>query len=155
KLMDTLRERLEEQKHRHEGGSKWIGTGGSSPFGAWGYNPEGIRIGQDESRQGRAVKVWDRRELRNFDDTLEIGTRNIKLALRRLRRWAREGAAEELDLPATLQATARQGWLEVVTRPERRNAIKVLLFLDAGGSMDRHVRVVEELFSAARAEFRH
>lgn len=155
KLMDTLRERLEEQKHRHEGGSKWIGTGGSSPFGAWGYNPEGIRIGQDESRQGRAVKVWDRREFRNFDDTLEIGTRNIKLALRRLRRWAREGAAEELDLPATLQATARQGWLEVVTRPERRNAIKVLLFLDAGGSMDRHVRVVEELFSAARAEFRH
>jgi hypothetical protein len=154
-LMETLRARLREQAGRHQGGSKWIGTAGASPFGAWGYNPEGVRIGQDEGRHGRAVKVWDRREFRNFDDTVEIGTRTIKLALRRLRRWAREGAADELDLGATIRRTAERGWLDVVTRPERRNAVKVLLFLDVGGSMDPHVRMVEELFSAARSEFRH
>ncbi len=154
-LMETLRKRLAEQKGRHQGGSKWIGTAGTSPFGAYGYNPEGVRIGQEESRHQRAVKVWDRREFRNLDDTVELGTRNIKLALRRLRRWAREGAAEELDLGSTIRRTAEQGWLDVITRPERRNAVKVLLFLDVGGSMDPHVRVVEELFSAARAEFRH
>jgi uncharacterized protein with von Willebrand factor type A (vWA) domain len=154
-LMETLRKRLAEQKGRHQGGSKWIGTAGTSPFGAYGFNPEGVRIGQEESRHQRAVKIWDRREFRNLGDTVELGTRNIKLALRRLRRWAREGAAEELDLGTTIRRTAEQGWLDVVTRPERRNAVKVLLFLDVGGSMDPHVRVVEELFSAARAEFRH
>ncbi len=155
KLMETLRERLKEQQGRHQGGSKWIGTAGTSPFGAYGYNPEGVRIGQDQSRHRRAVKVWDRRDFRNLDDDVEIGTRNIKVALRRLRRWAREGAAEELDLDHTIRRTAEQGWLDVVTRPERHNAVKVLLFLDVGGSMDDHVRVVEELFSAARAEFKH
>lgn len=155
KLMQTLAERLREQSGRHQGGSKWIGTGGTSPFGAFGYNPEGVRIGQDESRHKRAVKVWDRREFRDFDDRVELGTRNIKVALRRLRRWAREGAPSELDLRATIRRTAEQGWLDVITRPERRNAVKVLLFLDVGGSMDPHVRLMEELFSAARAEFRH
>jgi uncharacterized protein len=155
RLMEALRERLREQQGRHQGGSKWIGTGGTSPFGAYGYNPEGVRIGQDASRHRRAVKVWDRREFRNLDDSVELGTRNIKVAMRRLRRWAREGAADELDLGATIDATARQGWLDLVTRPERHNAVKVLLFLDVGGSMDDHVRVVEELFSAARAEFKH
>lgn len=155
KLMETLRQRLKEQQGRHQGGNKWIGTAGTSPFGAYGYNPEGVRIGQDESRHRRAVKVWDRREFRNFDDTVELGTRNIKVALRRLRRWAREGAADELDLDGTIRATADQGWLDVITRPERRNAVKVLLFLDVGGSMDDHVRMVDELFSAARAEFKH
>lgn len=155
KLMETLRQRLEEQKGRHQGGSKWIGTGGTSPFGAYGYNPEGIRIGQDKSRHQRAVKVWDKREFRNLDDQVELGTRNIKVALKRLRRWVREGAAEELDLPGTIRATADHGWLDVKTRPERHNAVKVLLFLDVGGSMDPHVKVVEELFSAARAEFKH
>ena len=155
RLMETLKKRLSEQKSRHQGGSKWIGTAGTSPFGAYGYNPEGIRIGQRESRHQRAVKVWDRREFRDMDDTIEIGTRNIKVALRRLRRWAREGAADELDLHGTIRATAEQGYLDVQTRPERRNAVKVLLFLDVGGSMDPHVRLVEELFSAARAEFRH
>ncbi len=155
KLMDTLRERLAEQKGRHQGGSKWIGTAGTSPFGAYGYNPEGIRIGQDESRHRRAVKVWDKREFRNLDGDAEIGTRTIKLALRRLRRWAREGATEELDLDGTIRATASQGWLNVQTRPERRNAVKVLLLLDIGGSMDPHVKVMEELFTAAKAEFRH
>ena len=155
KLMETLAQRLREQEGRHEGGSKWIGTGGTSPFGAFGYNPEGVRIGQDASRHRRAVKVWDRREFRNLDDAVELGTRNIKVALRRLRRWAREGAADELDLGATIRKTAEQGWLDVVTRPERRNAVKVLLFLDVGGSMDPHERLVEELFSAARTEFRH
>jgi uncharacterized protein with von Willebrand factor type A (vWA) domain len=154
-LMETLRQRLAEQQGRHQGGSKWIGTAGTSPFGAYGYNPEGVRIGQDESRHRRAVKVWDRREFRNLDDDVEIGARNIKLALRRLRRWAREGAADELDLPSTIRRTAEQGWLDVITRPERHNAVKVLLFLDVGGSMDEHVRMVEQLFSAARAEFRH
>ncbi|HVH03408.1 MAG TPA: VWA domain-containing protein [Amaricoccus sp.] len=155
KLMQALADRLREQQGRHQGGSKWIGTAGTSPFGAYGYNPEGVRIGQDEGRHGRAVKVWDRREFRDLDDEVELGTRAIKVALRRLRRWAREGAAEELDLPGTIRRTAEQGWLDVVTRPERRNAVKVLLFLDVGGSMDGHVRRVEELFSAARAEFRH
>ena len=155
KLMETLRQRLEEQKGRHQGGSKWIGTGGTSPFGAYGYNPEGVRIGQAESRHQRAVKVWDKREFRNFDDQVELGTRNIKVAMKRLRRWARDGAMEELDLDGTIRATAEHGYLDVKTRPERRNAVKVLLFLDVGGSMDPHVKMVEELFSAARAEFRH
>ncbi len=155
KLMETLKKRLEEQKGRHQGGSKWIGTAGTSPFGAYGYNPEGVRIGQDESRHQRAVKVWDRREFRNFDDTVELGTRNIKVALKRLRKWARDGAEEELDLSGTIRATAEHGYLDVQTRPERRNAVKVLLFLDVGGSMDPHIKVVEELFSAARSEFKH
>lgn len=154
KLMETLKKRLDEQKGRHQGGSKWIGTGGTSPFGAYGYNPEGIRSGQEESRHRRAVKVWDKREFRNFDDSVELGTRNIKVALKRLRRWVREGAAEELDLPETIHATAEHGYLDVRTRPERRNAVKLLMFFDVGGSMDDHIKVVEELFSAARAEFR-
>ncbi len=155
KLMETLRQRLAEQQGRHQGGSKWIGTAGTSPFGAFGYNPEGVRIGQDGSRHQRAVKVWDRRDFRDFDGGVELGTRAIKVALRRLRRWAREGAPDELDLPGTIRATAEHGWLDVQTRPERRNAVRVLLFLDVGGSMDAHVRQVEELFSAARGEFRH
>jgi len=155
-LMETLRKRLEEQQERHEGGNKWIGTGGTSPFGAYGYNPEGIRIGQEGSRHRRAVKVWDKREFRNLDDSLELGTRNLKVALRRLRRFAREGAADELDLPDTIESTARNaGLLDIKMVPERHNAVKVLLFLDAGGSMDDHVRVCEELFSAARGEFKH
>ncbi len=154
-LMDKLRERLAEQQGRHQGGSKWIGTAGTSPFGAYGYNPEGVRIGQHESRHRRAVKVWDKREFRDFDDSVDLGTRNIKVALKRLRQWARHGAADELDLPATIRATADHGYIDVQTRPERRNAVKVLLFLDVGGSMDDHIRVVDELFSAARAEFKH
>lgn len=154
KLMETLKQRLEEQKGRHQGGSKWIGTGGTSPFGAYGYNPEGVRIGQDESRHRRAVKVWDKREFRNFDDSVELGTRNIKVALKRLRRWVREGATEELDLPGTIHATAEHGYLDVRTRPERRNAVKLLMFFDVGGSMDDHIKTVEELFSAVRTEFR-
>ena len=154
KLMETLKQRLEEQKGRHQGGSKWIGTGGTSPFGAYGYNPEGVRIGQHESRHRRAVKVWDKREFRNFDDAVELGTRSIKVALKRLRRWVREGAEEEFDLPGTIHATAEHGYLDVKTRPERRNAVKLLMFFDVGGSMDDHIREVEELFSAARAEFR-
>lgn len=153
-LMETLKQRLAEQKARHQGGNKWIGTAGTSPFGAYGYNPEGVRIGQDGSRHRRAVKVWDRREFRNLDDNVELGTRNIKLALKRLRRWVREGAEEELDLGETIRATAEHGYLDVQTRPERRNAVKLLMFFDVGGSMDDHVRTVEELFSAARAEFR-
>ncbi|MEJ1993230.1 MAG: VWA domain-containing protein [Maritimibacter sp.] len=155
KLMETLKERLAEQDERHQGGSKWVGTAGTSPFGAYGYNPEGVRIGQDESRHQRAVKVWDKREFRNLDDSVELGTRNIKVALKRLRAWARDGAHDELDLDRTIRATAEHGYLDVKTRPERRNAVKVLLFLDVGGSMDPHIRVVEELFSAARAEFKH
>ncbi|MGB5835798.1 MAG: VWA domain-containing protein [Albidovulum sp.] len=155
KLMETLKKRLEDQKGRHQGGSKWIGTGGTSPFGAYGYNPEGVRIGQNESRHQRAVKVWDKRDFKNLDDSVELGTRNIKVALKRLRRWARDGAAEELDLPGTIRATAEHGYLDVQTRPERRNAVKVVLFLDVGGSMDPYIRLVEELFSAARAEFKH
>ncbi|MCD1620532.1 VWA domain-containing protein [Salipiger manganoxidans] len=154
-LMETLRARLREQHDRHQGGSKWIGTAGTSPFGAFGYNPEGVRIGQDQSRHRRAVKVWDRREFRNLDDGLDLGPRTLKMALRRLRAWAREGAAEELDLDGTIRASAKAGYLDVMTRPERRNAVKVLLFLDVGGSMDDHVQAVEELFSAARSEFRH
>ena len=153
-LMHRLRQRLKEQQGRHQGGNKWIGTAGTSPFGAYGYNPEGVRIGQDQSRHQRAVKVWDKREFRNLDDRVELGTRNIKVALRRLRKWAREGAAGELDLDGTIRATADHGYLDVQTRPERRNAVKVLLFLDIGGSMDAHVKVLEELFSAARAEFK-
>ena len=154
KLMETLKKRLEEQKGRHQGGSKWIGTAGTSPFGAYGYNPEGVRIGQNESRHRRAVKVWDKREFSNFDDSVELGTRNIKVAMKRLRRWVREGADEEFDLPGTIKATAEHGYLDVQTRPERRNAVKLLMFFDVGGSMDDHIRTVEELFSAARAEFR-
>ena len=154
-LMQALRARLAEQRGRHEGGSKWVGTAGTSPFGAYGFNPEGVRIGQEDSRHQRAVKVWDRREFRNLDGSVELGTRNIKLALRSLRKWARDGAAHELDLDGTIRATAEHGWLDVQTRPERRNAVKVLLFLDIGGSMDPYVKVMEELFSAARAEFKH
>ena len=155
-LLETLRQRLEEQKARHEGGSKWVGTGGTSPFGSGGYNPEGVRIGNEGKRQRKAVKVWERREYRNFDDSVELGTRNLKLALRRLRKFAREGAADELDLGGTIEATARNaGWLDLKLVPERRNAVKVLLLLDVGGSMDDHIRVCEELFSAARTEFRH
>ena len=155
KLMETLKERLEEQKGRHQGGSKWVGTAGTSPFGAYGYNPEGVRIGQKESRHQRAVKVWDKREFKNLDGDVELGTRNIKVALKRLRRWVREGAHEELDLDNTIRSTAEHGYLDVKTRPERHNAVKVLLFLDVGGSMDPHIKVVEELFSAARSEFKH
>ena len=153
-IMDTLKKRLEEQQERHEGGSKWIGTGGTSPFGNNGYNPEGVRIG-GESKHKRALKVWEKREFQNLDNTRELGTRNIKVALRRLRKFAREGAAEELDIKATIDGTARQGWLDIHMRPERRNAIKVLLFLDVGGSMDPFVKLVEELFSAATAEFKN
>ena len=155
KLMETLQERLKEQEGRHQGGNKWIGTAGTSPFGAYGYNPEGVRIGQKESRHQRAVKVWDKREFKNLDGDVELGTRNIKVALKRLRRWVRDGAADELDLDGTIRSTAEHGYLDVQTRPERRNAVKVLLFLDVGGSMDPHIQVVEELFSAARAEFKH
>ncbi|EEW57055.1 VWA containing CoxE family protein [Ruegeria sp. TrichCH4B] len=155
KLMETLKERLKEQQGRHQGGNKWIGTAGTSPFGAYGYNPEGVRIGQKESRHQRAVKVWDKREFKNLDGDVELGTRNIKVALKRLRRWVREGAREELDLDGTIRATAENGYLDVKTRPERHNAAKVLLFLDVGGSMDPHIKLVEELFSAARSEFKH
>ncbi|MBV18176.1 MULTISPECIES: vWA domain-containing protein [Thalassospira] len=155
KLMETLKQRLEEQKSRHQGGNKWIGTAGTSPFGAYGYNPEGVRIGQDKSRHRRAVKVWDKREFKNLDDSVEIGTRNIKIALRRLRKWARTGAADELDLPGTITSTARQGWLDVQMRPERHNSVKVLMLFDIGGSMDDHIKVCEELFSAVKTEFKH
>lgn len=142
KLMETLKERLKDQEGRHQGGNKWIGTAGTSPFGAYGYNPEGVRIGQKESRHQRAVKVWDKREFKNLDDSVELGTRNIKVALKRLRRWARDGATEELDLNGTIRATAENGYLDVKTRPERRNAVKVLLFLDVGGSMEDRKSVV-------------
>jgi uncharacterized protein with von Willebrand factor type A (vWA) domain len=155
-LMEALRKRLEEQEDRHEGGSKWIGTGGTSPFGAYGYNPEGVRIGQQGSRNRSAFKVWDRREYRNLDDSVELGTRNIKVALRRLRKFAREGAADQLDLEDTIDKTARNaGLLDIRMVPERHNAVKVLLCLDIGGSMDDHIRVCEELFSASRSEFKH
>jgi len=153
-IMDTLKRRLEEQEKRHSGGNKWIGTNGTSPFGHSGYNPEGIRIG-GEGRHGRAIKVWEKREFANLDNTRELGTRNIKVALRRLRRFAREGAAEELDLDETIRGTAKQGWLDLVMRPERHNAVKVLLFLDVGGSMDSYIELMEELFSAASAEFKN
>ncbi len=155
-LMKALRERLEEQDERHEGGNRWIGTAGTSPFGAYGYNPKGVRIGQQGSRNRRAVKVWDRRDYRNLDDSVELGTRNIKVALRRLRKFAREGAADQLDLDDTIDKTARNaGFLDIRMIPERHNAVKVLLCLDIGGSMDDHIRVCEELFSAARSEFKH
>jgi uncharacterized protein with von Willebrand factor type A (vWA) domain len=155
-LMETLRQRLAEQEGRHQGGSKWIGTAGTSPFGAYGYNPEGVRIGQDRSRHRRAVKVWDKREYRDLDDSVELNTRSLKLALRRLRRFAREGAANELDLDGSIRATAANaGTLDLKFTPERHNAMKVLLFLDVGGSMDDHVKASEELFSAARSEFKH
>ena len=156
KLMETLRERLAEQNKRHQGGSKMIGTGGTSPFGAYGYNPEGVRIGQNESRHGKAVKVWDERLFKNLDDTVEIGTRNIKVALRRLRQFAREGAESELDLPDTIRSTAHNGGiLDIRMVPERHNSVKIVLLLDIGGSMDYHVKNCEELFSAARSEFKH
>jgi uncharacterized protein with von Willebrand factor type A (vWA) domain len=154
-IMEALKQRLEEQQGRHQGGNKWIGTGGRSPFGAYGYNPEGIRIGQEKSRHGRAIKVWDKREFRNLDNEVELGTRNIKIALRRLRRFARDGAADELDLDSTIRRTANKGYLDLVMRPERHNAVKLLLFLDVGGSMDPHVRLCQELFSAASAEFKN
>ena len=155
-LMETLRKRLEEQEGRHQGGNKWIGTAGTSPFGAYGYNPEGVRIGQNASRNRSAVKVWDKREFANLDDGVELGTRNMKLALRKLRKFARRGAPTELALPETIDATARSGgWLDIKMVPERHNVVKVLLLLDIGGSMDDHVRTCEELFSAARSEFKH
>ena len=155
KLMETLRQRLEEQKGRHQGGSKWIGTGGTSPYGAYGYNPEGVRIGQEKSRNRSAVKVWDQREYRNLDDSVELGTRNIKVALRRLRKFARQGAPDEFDLENTVAATARKTYLDIHMRPERRNAIKVLMLMDIGGTMDDHIKLAEELFSAAKTEFKH
>jgi uncharacterized protein with von Willebrand factor type A (vWA) domain len=155
KLLETLRKRLEEQKGRHQGGAKWIGTAGTSPFGAYGYNPEGVRIGQDGNRNFRAVKVWDKREFKDLDGEVELGTRNIKLALRRLRKFARTGAPEELDLDGTIKETAHKGYLDIKLRPERHNTVKVLLFFDIGGSMDWHVKLIEELFSAARTEFKH
>lgn len=156
KLMEEFKKRLQEQKERHEGGNKWIGTGGTSPYGAYGFNPEGIRIGQDEGREGRAAKVWDRRDYRDLDDTLEIGTRNIKMALRRLRKFARTGAQDELDIDDTISSTARKGGLlDIKMVPERHNSVKVLLFFDVGGSMDPYVQLCEELFSAARTEFKH
>jgi uncharacterized protein with von Willebrand factor type A (vWA) domain len=155
KLLELLRQRMKEQKGRHQGGNKWIGTAGTSPFGAYGYNPEGVRIGQDESRSFRAVKIWDRREFKDLDDQVELGTRNIKIALRRLRKFARTGAPEELDLDGTIKGSAHKGYLDILMRPERHNAVRVLLFLDVGGSMDWHVKATEELFSAARSEFKH
>ncbi|CAN5281574.1 VWA domain-containing protein [soil metagenome] len=153
-IMETLKKRLEEQQGRHQGGNKWIGTGGTSPYGNSGFNPEGVRIG-GESKHGRALKVWDKREFRNLDATRELGTRNIKVALRRLRRFARAGAADELDIDGTIDGTARQGWLDIKMRPERHNAVKLLLFLDVGGSMDPHIKLCEELFSAAHSEFKN
>jgi uncharacterized protein with von Willebrand factor type A (vWA) domain len=155
KLLETLRERLKEQKGRHQGGSKWIGTGGTSPFGAYGYNPEGVRIGQDKNRNFRAVKVWDKREFKDLDGDVELGTRNMKVALRRLRKFARTGAPEELDLDETIRDTAHKGYLDIHMRPERHNAVKVLAFFDVGGSMDWHIKLSEELFSATRSEFKH
>ncbi len=155
KLLELLRQRMRERKGRHQGGKKWIGTAGTSPFGAYGYNPEGVRIGQDGNRNFRAVKVWDRRDFKDLDDRVELGTRNIKIALRRLRKFARTGAPEELDLDGTIKGTAHKGYLDILMRPERHNAVKVLLFFDIGGSMDWHVKSTEELFSAARSEFKH
>ena len=155
KLLETLKQRLAEQKGRHQGGSKWIGTAGTSPYGAYGYNPEGVRIGQEGNRNFRAVKVWDKREFKDFDDEVELGTRNIKIALRRLRKFARTGAPDELDLDGTIRGTAHKGYLDIHMRPERHNAVKVLIFFDVGGSMDWHIRATEELFSAARTEFKN
>ena len=155
KLMEMLRERIAEQKGRHEDGSEVDGTGRNSPIGANGYHPEGIRIGQDKGRHGRAIKVWDKREYKNLDDHVELGTRNIKVALRRLRKFARNGAPDELDMKGTIKETANKGYLDLSMQPERRNTIKVLLFFDIGGSMDSHIKVCEELFCAARTEFKH
>lgn len=156
KLMETLKKRLEEQKARHQGGNKWIGTAGTSPFGAYGYNPEGVRIGQQESRNRKAVKVWDKREYKNLDDKVELGVRNLKVALRKLRKFARTGSPDELDMEDTIRSTAKNaGWLDLKMVPERHNAVKVLLFFDIGGSMDDHIRVCEQLFSATRTEFKH
>lgn len=156
KLMETLAQRLQEQEKRHEGGNKWIGTGGTSPFGAYGYNPEGVRIGQKESRHRRAAKVWDKREFQNLDHEVEIGTRNIKVALRKLRQFARTGATEELDMDDTISATAKNaGYLDLKMKPERHNAVKLLMFFDIGGSMDDHIKVCEQLFSAVHTEFKH
>lgn len=155
KIMEELQKRLAEQQGRHQGGNKWIGTGGTSPYGAYGYNPAGIRIGQKESRNRRAIKVWDKREFRDLDDSVELGTRNMKVALRRLRRFARAGAAEELDLDGTIKLSANKGYIDIALRPERRNVVKILMFFDIGGSMDDHVKIAETLFSAARAEFKH
>jgi len=155
KLMEALAERIKEQKERHEGGNRMIGTGGTSPFGAHGYHPEGGRIGQEKGRHGRAIKVWDKREYKNLDDQVELGTRNIKVALRRLRKWVREGSHDELDMDGTIKGTAEKGYLDIHLRPERRNKISVLLFLDVGGSMDSHIKICEELFSAARSEFKN
>jgi uncharacterized protein len=153
-IMETLKKRLEEQQKKHEGGNKWVGTKGTSPYGNSGYNPEGVRIG-GESTHGRALKVWDKREFKNLDSTKELGTRNIKIALRRLRKFAREGALDELDIDGTVRGTAKQGWLDIQMRAERRNAVKLLLFLDVGGSMDPHIKLCEELFSAATTEFKN
>src|SRR5688500_12928834 len=155
KLMEELKKRLAEQKGRHQGGNKWIGTGGTSPYGADGYNPAGVRIGQKTNRNNRAIKVWDKREYKDLDDQVELGTRNIKVALRRLRRFARQGAPDELDLDNTIKGTAHKGYLDIHMRPERRNTVKVLMFFDVGGSMDWHIKTAEELFSAARTEFKH
>lgn len=155
KLMDALQKQIQEQKERHEKGDKAVGTNGTSPFGAGGYHPEGVRVGQEKGRHGRAIKVWDKREYKNLDDQVELGTRNIKVALRRLRKWVRDGSQEELDMDATIKGTAEKGYLDINLRPERRNKISVLLFLDVGGSMDSHIKVCEELFSAARSEFKN
>src|SRR5881392_2285764 len=155
RIMAELKKRLAEQKSRHQGGSKWVGTAGTSPFGAYGYNPEGVRIGQERSRNRSAAKVWDSREYRNLDDSVELGTRNIKVALRRLRKFAREGAPEEFDLENTIHSTARKAYLDIHMRPERRNAIKGLMLMDIGGTMDDHIKLAEELFSAAKTEFKH
>ncbi len=155
KIMEELKKRLEEQKGRHQGGNKWIGTAGTSPYGAEGYNPAGVRIGQKENKNFRALKVWDKREFKDLDDTVELGTRNIKVALRRLRKFARDGVPEELDLDGTIRETAHKGYLDIQLRPERRNTVKVLMFFDIGGSMDWHIKLAEELFSASRAEFKH
>src|SRR6201985_1600020 len=155
KLMETLKARMEEQKKRHEGGNKMIGSKGTSPYGNNAYNPEGVRIGQDKSRHGKAIKVWDKREYKNLDDTVELGTRNIKVALRRLRKWARQGAETELDIDGTIKDTANKGYLDLRLVPERHNTVKVLLFFDIGGSMDAHIQLCEELFSAAKTEFKH
>ena len=155
KLMETLQQRLKEQEQRHQGGNKWIGTAGTSPFGAYGYNPEGIRIGQKESHHQRAVKVWDKRRFKDYDDDTNLGSRGMKIALKRLRIWARNGIKEELDLRQTISATAKNGYLDVKTRPEKLNAVKVLLFFDIGGSMDAHVNQIQELFSAAKNAFKH
>ena len=155
KLMETLKKRLSEQEKRHQGGNKWIGTAGTSPFGAYGYNPEGIRIGQDKSRHKKAIKVWDKREFKDLDDKSELGSRAMKIALKRLRQWARTGLQEEIDIDSTIKSTAKNGYLDIKTQKEKNNSIKVLLFLDVGGSMDPYVKKVEELFSASRSVFRN